>query len=79
MNIRYPIYEGVYRILTLLPDFLRLLEQPVEFLPQSVKKGHIHLMIHKGIHLQNLPALQDPAVFQNPVFQQLHAPDPPKK
>ena len=39
MNIRYPIYEGVYRILTLESSFI-----PISFSYSSIFGKHFHIL-----------------------------------
>ena len=39
MNIRYPIYEGVYRILTLIVNNLRCRQKSTEKKMEAAQKG----------------------------------------
>lgn len=74
MNIRYPIYEGVYRILTfklyLLKEFQRLKEEEQAQLGWSAKRelSKINYRIHTDAIRQNPAAFSRRVHFYIPTF-----------
>ena len=50
-------------------------EPALEFFADLLKKGNIHLMVQKTVHLQHIVPLHDP-VLTDPLLEKLHFQSP---